>query len=71
MKNSKWKHIILSAGLGASGFIAPYSLMLIIFHLTKFTEDLYPLKYLVFSCIVFTVVWFYCFHTLKALRIQR
>lgn len=71
MENSKAKEMISAGLMGFSGFVAPYSLIYIIFYFTTSAKSIYPLKYLVPTFIISLAVWLYCFYVHRSIRKYR
>jgi len=71
MKNLKAKEMISAGLMGLSGFVAPVSLIYIIYYFTDLAKSPYPLKYLLPTFIISLAVWLYCFHVVRSIRKYR
>lgn len=71
MENLKAKEMISAGLMGVSGFVAPYSIICMIYYFTDFTKSTYPLKYLVPTFIISLAVWLYCFYIQRSIRKYR
>jgi len=72
MKNLKTKEMISAGIMGLTGFVAPFSLICLIYYFTDLTtKPLFPVKYLVATFMVSLVVWLYCFYLQRSIRKYR